>query len=748
MKPQDCLSESATKELVNLLLQRGYFHENVKPELADIDRRSEPRAFSGLDPACQLVSTHDGMYLTKEQLKVRLREELNAFGGRLSILNVAIALAINVTHIANASETATDILRVGEDLITHQHMDDLAETTNLKLCLTNGHMLVSELASSVWDMPMEVTLTALEERIVLGLIDAKVVTRLGAKALVTPAFEEREYCRIRGVFRAITLPTQIDSVCNDFHWDIRYVLPALRDLCHKGDLLGEVHESAASVTGAMYLPNIFLSMQRTSVDEFFSANGFITAEDCRAMGVLESKMGEYVQESNRAAVVLPNSVIMRDVIVSPVEQALIETIANDSFLDLSCQLPQSIMSHEQDVRMIVEYMALPLVVDNTSTGKGGCTVITDGEALFVSQGMIRHIQKIIIPPLIESYAKIRAEQMMSGASSGPLKDDAPVLASDDKSSKRKGRKTTGKAKANVSHTKDDGQYGVVPLVTVAKMVASEYPDLADIQSTVGPLFDMDNDNAPHWEHNEDSDDTGANTSGGPLYEVCRRVLYDDEFQTSCEQAVRAELERLELIKTSSSVRSRRDGAAKIRSIESAFENPTCFNAACYAIQVSAKFLQYATASPDLNEKDLSALKQDFLCGCCADFASRITQYCLFRNDIEDGVFCIESHMVEAPVDSLESDLPSYCQPLDIAARRFPSTRLSCSEEGYEDGPRMPLPTFRVVLAGNVGVALARMWSLCDGSCYEGGSRLRDDGTETTRPGDVEGFLSHVEESCL
>jgi hypothetical protein len=230
------------------------------------------------------------------------------------------------------------------------------------------------------------------------------------------------------------------------------------------------------------------------------------------------------------------------------------------------------------------------------------------------------------------------------------------------------------------------------------------------------------------------------------------VLYNDEFQTSCELAVKAELERLESIKASRSVRSRKDGAAKVRSIESAFENHACFNAACYSLQLNAKFLQYAAASPDLDEVILSTLKQDFLCGCCADFAGRVTQYCLFRNEIEDGVFWIESKMADvAQVEVVESDLPAYCQPMDTAARRFPSTRLTCSEKGYEDEPRMPLPTFRVVLAGNVGVALARMWSLCGGDCYDGGSRFKDDGAEiiqVTRPGDVEGFLSHVEESCL
>jgi len=76
------------------------------------------------------------------------------------------------------------------------------------------------------------------------------------------------------------------------------VLPLLRDFCHDGQVLGEVHESGASLTGAMYTPNIYLSMQRKSVDEYFVSHGFITAEGCLAMGVLESHMGEYVQETN------------------------------------------------------------------------------------------------------------------------------------------------------------------------------------------------------------------------------------------------------------------------------------------------------------------------------------------------------------------------------------------------------------------------------------------------------------------
>ena len=427
---------------------------------------------------------------------------------------------------------------------------------------------------------------------------------------------------------------------------------------------------------------------------------------------------------------------MRDVVVTPLEQALFEAVSNDGFLDLRMHLPAALMACEEDIRMIVQDMALP-----SDKLDGTVTVISDGEALFVSRGMIRHLVQTILPPLIETFAKAHAEEIMSGAKEV---EEAPDASPGKKhASKRKGKKAPAKAKAGVSHSRESVQVGVLPLVTVAKKVADEYPDLADIQATVGPLYNMGDENAPVWERADaDTDETG-----GPLYELCRSVVFDEEFQAYCERAVQAELERLESAQTSTSVRGRKDGATKVRSIESAFEDPACFNAACYAVQMEAKFLLYASASPDLDDQVLSCLKEDFAEGCGADFTSRITQYCLFRNEVEEGVFSIESGLADAPEENVESSVPPYCRPMNSALRRYPKTRLCCSE-GTDGMPRMPLPTLREMLPGTVGVALARTWTLSGGKCYEGGTRISADGKESTRPGDPDGFLAHVEESCL
>lgn len=96
-------------------------------------------------------------------------------------------------------------------------------------------------------------------------------------------------------------------MCQDFEWDIAYVLPILKDACQNGHVLGELHDSGGSLAGAMYIPNVFLDMQRRSVDESFLSNGYITAQECLVMGVLESKMGDYVQKTSVSVKLLCSS---------------------------------------------------------------------------------------------------------------------------------------------------------------------------------------------------------------------------------------------------------------------------------------------------------------------------------------------------------------------------------------------------------------------------------------------------------
>lgn len=207
------LSERATNDLVNLLVRRGYFHANVDPELAKEDRTSEDaREYSETDANCQLVSTKGGSFMTRDRLKQRLVEQLSESGGRLSVDDVAAFLAVDSIHIEQVSKDNKNIIRVRDDLIIELYLDRMAETTNLQLVKSDGHVVVSELASSVWEMPIDLVLSTLEKRVASGFIKARLLNLSGAKVLVTPAFEEGEKVRIRGAFQAITMPTQVRAV--------------------------------------------------------------------------------------------------------------------------------------------------------------------------------------------------------------------------------------------------------------------------------------------------------------------------------------------------------------------------------------------------------------------------------------------------------------------------------------------------------------------------------------------------------
>ncbi len=133
--------------------------------------------------------------------------------GRLSIEDASTLLAVDSCHVKQISNNIDAIIQVGEDLIIELYMDRMAETTKLQLDKNSGRVFVSELATCVWEMPIDLVMNALQQRIASGKIQASLLTISSHKVLVTPAFEEREKCRIQGAFRAITLPTQ---VCTTF----------------------------------------------------------------------------------------------------------------------------------------------------------------------------------------------------------------------------------------------------------------------------------------------------------------------------------------------------------------------------------------------------------------------------------------------------------------------------------------------------------------------------------------------------
>jgi hypothetical protein len=300
------LSEQATSDLMNLLLFRGYFHDGAAPleeitgdSLEDMNacQNSIATLFSVIDETCQLVPMRGARYVTKSKFAVLFEAEMSV-RGRVTIDDAAEAMGVDKVCIMQVIGGISTIMQVGDELIASKYLDEMVQReVKDRLDLKNGHILVSELASEVFRLPMEVTIDILEGRIARGLVKAKFMTISGARSLITERYEESEQRRVRDTFLALSSPTSVDAVCTEFHWDVAFVLPILRDLLSKSELPGELHESGGSsfLAGAMYIPMAYLEQQRKSVVDYFSVNGYISTAECQRFGILPSAMGQFVQ---------------------------------------------------------------------------------------------------------------------------------------------------------------------------------------------------------------------------------------------------------------------------------------------------------------------------------------------------------------------------------------------------------------------------------------------------------------------
>ncbi len=397
-----------------------------------------------------------------------------------------------------------------------------------------------------------------------------------------------------------------------------------------------------------------------------------------------------------------------------------------SFVDLSLHISDGVS--DEDIQMLIEkYVFTSMDDDEVSSG---CLLVADGEVLYFSSEMISFIKTQLMPSLIEPYAIRRAKEIFESQD-----DNEPVVVDivEAKSRKKKGKSKGHKKRSRKTNDSESIAYGIVPLTTISKAVTEQYPDLVDIQETNqaedGVISDV------NWD-----------TEGyhGPLYEFCRNGLRDSKFEKDCEDAIKAELRRLLTTQKGKTLQSRKQGVAKVASIEKSFENS--FKAACISVQIFAKLPRYLLNNTEVSEVITSKITRAFLCGCGADFCRRITEYCLFKYGVEDGLFHFDEDDDEDEDENTDPS-DSFYSEVDVSRRKFPGIHLSCNP--CDDGEWTdPLKLLRDELPGPVGVGLARLWILTGGRNYSGGGRVSEDGTVTYRPGNFDQFLTHLEESCL
>jgi hypothetical protein len=706
------ISPKGAAALMQLLIQRGYFHANVHPLQAKhvTSKDFVPPIFSEDDENALIVATTSGgatpEFVSTLGLCEKFQQHLQQ-AGRLSVSEAAQRLKITekaanrIRRQVFVSQEST-LLQHGDELLTSSYLDQkVCELTeSLMSSSSPGTLSLSEAARSVLYLPFELTLSVLASRLP-SYIEIRTLDT-GSKILITKDCLAVFQTSVFEAFRTVSEPVQLSSICKKNGWQKSWVTRILKDLVASDQNPdGELH-------GDTYVPKCYLQRQRHAVRRAFSPNGYITDKQAHLNGMSLSQVIDCIRPEYPSALVLSRSIVHPDIVVGPLEAAIQDAIAANGWLDLQLHLPLELLQIEQDAKaIVVDYVLASL--DDKNHHLGAVAIQSDG-GLFFSPAMVAETTTSILLPLFEKLASEKAIELDKKFGA-----DFLILGKDKRKAKRSSKQTD----------QPSVDFGTVPIIDIARAVVDQHMALAEYLATA-----------------EESDEDSA------LLSICETAFATENLQQVFQKYVQVEINRLVLARESTATTSRNESMSKVQSIECAFEDAACFPTACYMIQEVRKFIEYA-ADSGMDEVSLSKLKEVFLEGCCADFTSRLTQYCLFKNAIDMQPFSFRPESIET--DEPGVPLPLYYGPVDVAVRSYNticiSKRPNIDVDSREPLPllhsREPLPLLRTILPGTVGVTLARQWVLCGGKCYEGGVKL-----SYVRPGDVEGFMAHVEENCL
>lgn len=350
----------------------------------------------------------------------------------------------------------------------------------------------------------------------------------------------------------------------------------------------------------------------------------------------------------------------------------------------------------------------------------GVLVMAEGHAVFYSTTFIQLVEAKLLPLCISSFAKRRAHELSSlYSSTTEYRSTSHKIDAISKS-----KKVSVKSKTDIKL--DSSWSDVVSVDEVVNKIAEVFSDLGEAQNSYRSMNRTDSQKSVSWNDFEEGDHRNL----GPLYEFCK-LLERHKIAESCKGAVITELEKIFAKRKGLSLDGL-DYAAKLKCAVAAFEDVSCFTAACHFVQLLSKLPQ-ALSSSKLSTYDstlVTSLEYEFLRGPATDFTIRLTQFCLYKHGQTDLFFFID---MDSNQICDRTDL--FIDPIDLCVRYLRPWVLSCKKN--KDGTeRETLKLLCEVLPQGVGEVLGRLWEL---------SSVQSNINTASR---IQEFMHQIKENCL
>ncbi|XP_076632501.1 UFM1 specific ligase 1 [Colletes latitarsis] len=296
-----------------------------------------------------VLFTNDGKeYVTPQHVAKEIKDELYIHGGRISLVDLAQILNINLSQI---SKVANEIEKNNKgfkiilgQLIDKTYMTKIAEEINDKLS-QHGSINVSELIIH-YDLPANFLQSLIEKE--LGkTIHGKQDTQ-DSRVFYTENFIARNKAKLRGALCAITKPTPLSVILEQCCISEGIFFSIVDDLQKLKQIPGVV--AGKQGTYSLYIPTIYTKSLNEWVENFYKQNGYLEYDALARLGISDPPNFVKRHFPNEDIIFLA-SVAVGTTISEQVDANIEEAIESGSFIDISPFLPS--VFTEQDMEMLL-----------------------------------------------------------------------------------------------------------------------------------------------------------------------------------------------------------------------------------------------------------------------------------------------------------------------------------------------------------------------------------------------------------
>lgn len=312
-----------------------------------------------------VVHTVDGReYVTRQQMRREIEDELSVHAGRLSLPDLAASLSLDYSIVEIAAnelliDRPKDYNLVLGQLISAQYMDRIAEEVDDDL-QTEGFVNLAQLTTK-YDLPLEFLRSSFSPR--LGSIIHGQVDSFDQNVFYTRAFLSRHRARVTGATRGVTRPTPVASLLQAVGCQPRIFFAVLDELIElkkvAGSLIGGHQETAT------FVPDVYSRTQDEWVSAFYSQNGYFDYSTMSRLGISDPKsyiQKNYSAETRENALLHLSSLCVGKGFLTSFEGLVEDVVSSRSWFDVATQDVTSVSLNDKDLNKLLLFILKKLKI--------------------------------------------------------------------------------------------------------------------------------------------------------------------------------------------------------------------------------------------------------------------------------------------------------------------------------------------------------------------------------------------------